>query len=204
MRNMMSDTMKQQLSSMMDGEADGNTDLTAGHLMESATLKHTWWRYQLISDALNRNLPGVLDRDLSGKLAAQIAREPAILAARRNTAIRLLKPAAGLAIAASVATIAILGIQQDSMNSPGLEEMQVTATRLPEFNTGIDRYAVPASSHIVTIRSDDADSVVVPDNAAPNARMNSYLVNFNEARLSQTGVQGINPYVRIVTNDSDN
>src|SRR3972149_4128007 len=114
MRSMMNDDLKQKLSSLMDGETDNHAEHTISELITSESLRKTWRRYHLISDALNGNLPALLDWDLTGKIASEIAKEPIPIAGYRVVTRRFLRPAAGLAIAASVAAIAILGIQQNS------------------------------------------------------------------------------------------
>ena len=191
----MNDDLKQKLSSLMDGDIDNHADHTISQLLANESLRKTWWRYHLITDALNKNLPGIIDRRLAGKVAGDIANEPVQIAGYRIAISRFFKPAAGLAIAASVAAIAILGIQQNSVHAPERLPVKVADTNPPQFNANVSRYTFPVSSTAVsaTIADTEIDK--------PNPLLNSYLVNYNEAKTSQTGVQGIIPYVRIIAND---
>ncbi|MBF8268963.1 MAG: anti sigma-E protein, RseA [Gammaproteobacteria bacterium] len=193
----MNDELKQKLSSLMDGEIDNHADPAISKLMTSESLRKTWWRYHLIADALNGILPEYLDRDLADKIAREIAKEPTPLSSHRFVASRLLRPAAGFAIAASVAAIAIFGIQQNSVRTPESPPVQIADTKPPQFNANFSRYTFPVSTNAVSSTIENAGDV------EPNPRMNSYLVNYNELRTSQTGVQGIIPYVRIIANDDD-
>lgn len=194
---MMNDDLKQKLSSLMDGETDNHAEHTISELITSESLRKTWRRYHLISDALNGNLPALLDRDLAGTIASEIAKEPIPIAGYRVVTRRFLRPAAGLAIAASVAAIAILGIQQNSDRTQERTPIQLADTQLPQINANISSYTFPASSNAVSSQIENTGDV------EPNLRLNSYLVNYNEIRTSQTGVQGIIPYVRIIANDDD-
>ena len=193
----MNDDLKQKLSSLMDGEIDNQAEHTISELITSESLRKTWRRYHLISDALNGNLPALLDWDLTGKIASEIAKEPIPIAGYRVVTRRFLRPAAGLAIAASVAAIAILGIQQNSDRTQERTPIQLADTQLPQINANISSYTFPASSNAVSSQIENTGDV------EPNLRLNSYLVNYNEIRTSQTGVQGIIPYVRIIANDDD-
>ena len=193
----MNDEMKQKLSSLMDGEFENHSEQTVSNLLESESLRNTWWRYHLIADVLNQNLPGSLDLHLADKLTAAIAKEPVRLASYRSLTNRFLKSAAGFAIAASVAAIAIIGVQQTSNRPPDHPSIKIAETKQPQFNTNISSYTFPASTNLVTSQIEDVREV------KPNPQLNSYLVNYNEVRSAQTGVQGIIPYVRIIANDDD-
>lgn len=107
----MNDAKKEQLSAFMDGEIGDLQKKRAGEMLKDPEMQETWSRYHLVSDCLKGNLPQHLDRELAGKVSASVAGEPAIAAPGRLSR-PLAKPVAGFAIAASVAALAILGIQQ--------------------------------------------------------------------------------------------
>lgn len=196
---MINEEMKQNLSSFLDGEIDSNTDKTVERLANDKSLHRLWHRYQLISDVLNRELPGVVDRKLADRVAQDITSEPAILAPGRMAPNSLFRTVAGFAIAASVATVAVIGVQYNSIkNSP---DQQNTAVEIvdnsPDINTNISQYTFPASTSVVRTQIDEIENT-----EEPNARLNSYLVNHSEFRTSQSGVQTMNPYVRIIANEN--
>lgn len=107
----MNEAKKEQLSAFMDDEIDGLQKNQVEQILKDPELLDSWSRYHLVSDCLKHNLPEHLDRDLAGKISRSIAQEPAIVAPG-GLARSFAKPAAGFAIAASVAALAIFGIQQ--------------------------------------------------------------------------------------------
>ena len=112
--------MKQQLSDLMDGELDvaqGNAALSA--LANDAGLRDCWSTYHLIGDCLRRELPsGEVLTDVAlysasaARIMARLADEPTILAPRRKSAAGAIggKTRMALAMAASVATLAVIGL----------------------------------------------------------------------------------------------
>ena len=198
----MNDDMKQQLSSFMDGEIEGHADDAIDNLMASPELRDTWWRYHLISDVMKRELSGPFDNDMAGRIAEAIAGETVVYARNRFLSNRFFKPAAGFAIAATVAGIAILGIQHNSDRQPDQLTTPQVAEKAQNYNINFNRYTFPVSTETmpkdtVTARPEPVGSI------EQNPQLNSYLVNYNEYRTSQNGVQGIIPYVRIIANDDD-
>lgn len=113
----MNEANKEQLSAFMDDELDGLQKDQVGQMLKDPELLDTWSRYHLVSDCLKRNLPEHLDRELAGKVSKSIEQEPAIVAPG-GLPRSFVKPAAGFAIAASVAALAILGIQQQQPGGP--------------------------------------------------------------------------------------
>ncbi len=134
----------EQLSALVDDELTENEQgLLLRRLADDVSLQQQWSRYHLISDTLRGqcNDPKLC---LSDSVMAQIdaecetysaeassaSLEPAHLSQdqkrtpiRRSTRLRFLKPIAGLGIAASVATVAVLGVR-------GLQNDQPTAAQI--------------------------------------------------------------------------
>ena len=185
----MSEERKEYISAMVDGELDNNSESTVDNLLQSPALKGCWARYHLISDCLNKNIPESIDSGLADRISASIQNEPTVLAPRAISNRAYLKPVAGFAIAASVATMAILGIQQ---NNGGVElQEQQTVSFIPQKR--INSVSPQLAS---TNSASDAQLRLVKANS--RARLNSYLVNYNEQRIS-SGFQGMLPYARTVT-----
>lgn len=113
----MNETKHEQLSAFMDDETGGRQRELVDDLLRDPELLDTWSRYHLISDCLRRNMPARRDRELPEKVAAALESEPAILAPTRFPSA-VVKPVAGFAIAASVAALAVFGIQQQQVNVP--------------------------------------------------------------------------------------
>lgn len=115
--NDMSETKKEQLSAFMDNEVDGLNKDIADDLLKDPELLDAWSRYHLISDSLKQGLPERIDRNLAKNVSDTLRNEPAIVAPHRSSHAYI-KPVAGFAIAASVAALAILGIQQQQLGGP--------------------------------------------------------------------------------------
>ena len=183
----MSEDKREQLSAMMDGELEAADAGIVDTLVNSDNLRSSWSRYHMISDCLQQQLPEAVDKDLAQKISDSIESEPHILAPSTTTRSSFLRPVAGFAIAASVATIAILGIQQ------GNENAAVTSGTTIAANTGNTPQLV---SQPVANTVDENQLRQVKNDA--RARMNSYLVNYSEYRTN-AGLQGMLPYARTVT-----
>src|SRR5690606_1817186 len=130
----MRDTDTEAISALMDGEAGDAAALDG--LIQNETLRRTWGRYHVISDCLNGRLPAQVDVHLADRIALAIRNEPAIVAPVPERAPRqLLRPVAGLAIAASVAAVAILGVKQQRADhttvSPAAPVAAVTSVPEP-------------------------------------------------------------------------
>ena len=187
----------------MDGEIDGHADDAIDNLMASQALRDKWWRYHLISEAMNRNLSDPVDKNMTDRIADVISQETVVFAGNRFLSNRFFKSAAGFAIAATVAGVAILGLQHNSVDQPVQSTTPQVAEKAPDYNINFNRYTFPVSTEtmpkdtVTTARPEPAGSI------ERNPQLNSYLVNYNEYRTSQNGVQGIIPYVRIIANDDD-
>ncbi|WP_110456598.1 sigma-E factor negative regulatory protein [Shewanella algidipiscicola] len=126
------------VSAAVDGEVEEQV------LAELAadTDSHGQWRdYHMIGDAMRGELPKMVDLDLSANIAAAIEAEPTIIAPKRvepaQTAparksagiIPMFKPFGQYAIAASVALVAVVGVQNYNQTS------ELDSSPLPVLNT---------------------------------------------------------------------
>ena len=104
----------EMLSALVDGESD---EMSLRRLLksqsgdESKNVDQAWHNYQLIGSALRREpTAGV---DISAAVSAAIASEPKIATEpEKKTGFNATKPIKQVAVAASVAAVAFLGIQQ--------------------------------------------------------------------------------------------
>lgn len=178
----MKDTLNEQLSALVDDELDAaEQELLLRRLTGDTGLRDTLARYQAISDALHSNLPHRVDTGFYRRVHEQLEQEAEIHAAPSRVRT-LFRPVAGLALAASVAVVAVLSLQSVRQQDPAAPPAVATAP-------GVDEY----------IRTGNTPAPVV-------ARRNStrgldvYLVNHNEYAVNR-GMQGMLPYVRIVGQD---
>lgn len=183
----MKDKLHEQLSALVDDELTGaEQDLLTRQIGRDRELCQRLSRYQLISDALQRHLPERVDPAFSRRVHDALRSEPTgtgMAAGGRLT--RLFRPVAGLAVAASVAFLAVTALQTSREETAAPAATVATA---------------PADSRY--IRAQDSALAAAPETGAQtrNSQLNIYLVNHNEFAASR-GMQGILPYVRIVGHD---
>lgn len=185
--NMQND--REILSNLMDGKIDSRDGAMLGRIAAEDDARAAWSRYHLIGDVMRDGLTEIAPVEFAARLHDEIAQEPTVLAPRRWRRSRL-RPVAGFAIAASVAALAVVGINRmtPEQRLPNTPELAVTAPAAPGEvpMAGIEQSAA-------------AQSAVDPFQGSHHSlrRLNSYLVKFSEQR-SSLAVPGVNPYVRIV------
>lgn len=181
------------LSAAIDGEHDGASEDVLQGIAGHGGSRERWARYHLIGDVLRDGLVDVAPKDFSEQLRAQIDQEPTILKPRKS-ASSYRRSLTGLAIAASVATIAIISVGRIATESPEPVALAVNP------DVAVERVATNS-----TVDAQPKTRVELPQQplVAPTPalysqrRLNGYLVKFNEQR-SSVGMPGVNPYVRIV------
>lgn len=175
----MNDKLNERLSALMDGE-DADTEGMISLMQQDQELRQRWMRYHMIRDALHNQLPQQLALNLAEQVSDALADEPAILApqSRRRISQVWMKPAAGFALAATIATVAILSIQPTIEQPAGVD----LATAAPV--TGVQQ--VSAAPQDLRLPS------------AVERKLSGYLVNHNEYSVS-SNMQGVMPYTRIVS-----
>ncbi len=179
----MKDKLHEQLSALVDDElAEAEQDLLTRRIGTDPELHRRLVRYQVISDALRNQLPDRIDPAFSARVQAAVSKEAvqtADIPARRRLA-RLLKPVAGVAMAASVAVVAVLSLQSDR------EE------------TAAPPAVASAPSSTDYIRADSTPEPAIRQHTGKN--LDIYLVNHNEYAVNRR-MQGMLPYVRIISHD---
>lgn len=203
----------EEISAYQDGESTRTEESLLADLQADPGLRTIWCRYQMINQSLRGQLAiGVAASSLSERVSAALTDEPAILSPqkrRRSLGQRMMKPAAGMAIAASVALVAIVGLR-------GLDQATNPAGQVtPASSVATDSAGGSNAARVSTAENRPMQSLQ-PASQAPLARtvstdaesaggyrrsgqygFNSYLINHNEYRAS-AGVRGSMPYARIV------
>lgn len=201
----MTEYKREQVSALADGELESSTLDSLEYQSES--LKDTWWRYHLISDAIHQRFPLCTDLTLSKRISAAIAREPTVLAPPRTGRRPLpgfIRPVAGLAVAATVATVAILGVQSYQAERLGPEPQTAQVAPAPAPLPARE-FAVSTADRMSPAAQPVAQPVVqpMPREIHSSAQISRYILNHNEYQSSM-GVQGVTPYVRLVATDGKN
>lgn len=125
----MNDVIKEQLSAWIDGELPAAEErLLHERLLRDEGLKATAARYQLLRDVLRAQAPARIRKDFPAAVARAAAGLELAGRVRRPTP-RWARPLAGLAIAASVAVVAVYGLVL--MQPAGPAEQALAVARLP-------------------------------------------------------------------------
>lgn len=111
----MNDAIRMQISAFVDGELpDNEADLLLRRMGQDADLRHKVAEYLAIGRALRgeTSVPGV-DR-IHERVSAEIDEKPLedVIAAAGSPPTRAIRPLVGAAVAATVALLAIFGLQQ--------------------------------------------------------------------------------------------
>lgn len=162
----------EQLSALVDDELDSSElQLLVRQAQRTDELAERVGRYAVIRDALHRNLPEQVDPSLGRRISAALEEEPAHDGLASETSRRWVRPAAGFAVAASVALVAITVWPEQSAGPQG-EPLQSVATQ--DLPTGVTGQPVSTDS----IQWDRLDSDV-------ETRLQEYAVTGGEGREMQ-------------------
>lgn len=177
----MKDSLHEQLSALVDDELTGSEhELLFKRIESDEQIYQRLARYQLISDAMQGHLPDRVDPVFSLRVKRLLRAEPVL---RVHPRLRTFaRPMAGLAVAASVAVVAVMSLQttrEDEVSVPA----QSIAT-------------LPAPEGYLRVKDDTSGLV----SAAADHKLDAYLVNHNEYAANR-GMQGMLPYVRLVGHD---
>ena len=172
------DGMKENLSALVDNELDEVNERRIWAALEGdVALRNTWERYHLVRAALRQDLEVIVAHDMAERVAKQIAAEPSIAATFKRR--RLVHFMGTFAIAASVAMLAVFGIQRSNNNntlpeSPAIAANQViTPVAEPQSFAFTEPQILPAA-----VKKSDT-----PTSSIANQRMNSYLVNYKKLTI---------------------
>jgi len=173
----MSEQIREQVSAFLDGELpNSETELLLKRLTRDAELRESFGRFALIGEAVRGSSPGLLTRGFAGRVNLAIDGEP--IPAQQAPPVRHAhwwRPFAGAAVAAGVAAIAVVALQQRAdapAPRPSLAVTAQNAAPAAALNTAPREaisYTVPAASH-------DTATAVAP------ARLTNYV--FAHSRYS--------------------
>jgi sigma-E factor negative regulatory protein RseA len=172
----MSDYLRDQLSAFIDGELPKHEiELLFKRLDGNPDLRATLVRYTLIGESLRTRSAEGPSRTFAERVRAAV-RESGPLAGgakpARSAQWRWLKPVAGLAVAATVAAVAILGLQS----------VQPVVDQSPQVAANVPAQPVVSGGEGSTV---DSPSYIVPapvsaDSPLNTARLTNYVVAHSE------------------------
>ena len=193
----MSEQIREQISAFLDGELPNTeSELLLKRLTRDPELRESFGRYALIGEAVRGTSRAYLSKGFPSRVNLAIDGEPVPAGANapRRSAPRWWRPFAGLAVAAGVAAVAVVGIEHRSaapgLAAPGLRAgAVVTAQNLTAQNVS------PAAQSIAApIR--EAISYTVPATSSappkilPAGRLTNYVFAHSRysSGLDQRGV----------------
>jgi len=178
----MSDEIREQLSALLDDElSELERPLLLGRLQRDTELRECIGRYQLIGEVM-RGGEKAATSSVADRVQAALAQDVPIPRSGGRMAARMMnwwKPVAGIAVAASVALVALLAVT---------EVRDTTTAEVPAVAA-----VEPEPAPVVAVEDEQWDRI----EPQLDKRLSGYLVNHNEFAASR-GVQGVMPYVRIV------
>jgi len=168
--------MKENISALLDGEGnDLERERVLRALGTDPALRGAWERYHLASAAIRRELDIMVSPGLADRIRERLQHETQNNENHRTFAPRVLKFTAGLAIAASVAAVAILNLPP--LVSPSVVSI---ARHAPDKSTVADARQTPP---------------------AQQSALSPYLVQHGEFTPA-AGMNGMLSYVRVIGRDS--
>jgi sigma-E factor negative regulatory protein RseA len=199
----MSEKIKEHISALVDGELEHRSAAeTIDVLLGSERMQWRWARYHVVRDVLRHKVYPHASGELSARVRASLAAEPAHFPPAHLRTRRwrgALKPVAGLALAASVAVVAILAVrsQEPAPDAPRVAQApsnQVAGSLAP----AVLPVSATSQEQIQPSRLKRLQwSTTEP---AVTNRLNGYLVNHSEHLGGP--IRGLHPYARIVGYDT--
>ena len=167
--------LKESISALVDGELPApEMQSVIRRLRTSDEERRCWHNYHLIGDALRNNLPPAMDHRLAERVSAAIAAEPALLVTPSPVKSvpkksNYTRPAAGFAVAASVAVIGFVGFSMIAA----------------EDQSGAERVAAIAPAQVMSVAAQNHYQQVhglqwTEQQPAIQSRLNAYLQNHQQ------------------------
>lgn len=183
----MSKETREHLSALVDGEISRETSrFLVRRLGTDSELRATWTRYHLVRDCLRHQDGSIAGDDLCARINLELENEQAITSPAAQP-FRWLKPAAGLAIAASVALMAVFAV------GPGLPGGTQPASELAGGLAG-DGKPVSFVSPQSPVPAPQSNLASMGGANLQDVKMNSYLVRHYQA----SGTAGTRNFIALV------
>ncbi len=207
----------EKLSTLMDEYQESEQDQALlDSVLKDVNQKYVMHRYQMIGEVMRNEMPESIKLDFASSVMAKIEQEP-ILKQDKQVASKnsqqpswlwsvLFKPVAGLAVAVTVAVIAVSNLQlkPDAVESAdrlaAIDSSSAKVEQLasiPLVSSGLSNVSV--NSRNVTASNPGMNWKIKRDRQDVQQKLNVYLINHNEFSNSW---QGIIPQVRVVGFDA--
>ena len=207
--------IKESLSALMDGQADElEVRRVLKEISENDELRDTWRRHQMAAAAMRRELP---EQVVDYSVAIRAAIEDEQSHGTPTAVHRLIKPLGRFAVAASVAVIALIGVQQ--YNQPASAPVPLAAVNdvhvnmvSPQLRTSAEFGIPPIAARTVSATNGSGQGYtaprsviqireVTPDKVTREqvqAYLNDLMLQHTEHAAMNTN-QGMLPFARMPT-----
>jgi sigma-E factor negative regulatory protein RseA len=173
----MSEQIREQVSAFLDGELpNSETELLLKRLTRDSELRESFGRFALIGEAIRGTSRGPLTKGFSGRVNLAIDGEliPVNGHAPQGRGPRWWRPFAGAAVAASVAVVAVVALQQRAVAPKVRLGVPLTA----QIATPAQSTVVAASGAVPAPREPISYTVPATSPAAPAAIPQARLTNY--------------------------
>ncbi len=205
----------EKLSALIDNELSESEVGNVKKILSSDEDKNFYLRQQIIKDVLHGEQVAVIPANFADKISAQIADEPAIFAPNNIKAnvSGVKQKVVGLAIAASVAMVSFIMLQDNNLQTgvPNFNQQEVAKVIRAEGiqnagvnavnNEGAVNSGYQLASDRQTISPNKWQGLSGYSNDAYKTMINQYLATHTEVS-TVNNIQGIMPYSKIVGDDS--
>ena len=177
----MSEQIREQVSAFLDGELpNSETELLLKRLTRDGELRESFGRYALIGEAIRGTSGALLTRGFAGRVNVAIDGEtaPARGFGMRADAPRWWRPFAGVAVAAGVAAIAIVALQQRAVVLPALQPRAALTAQNITVAPGAGAIQGGTGAAAPTPRETISYTVPPTSPAAPSAMAPARLTNY--------------------------
>jgi sigma-E factor negative regulatory protein RseA len=206
----MSEQILEQVSAFLDGELPASeTELLLKRLTRDAGLRESFGRYALFGECLRGGAHARLSQGFAARVNRAIDGEPAVAHPQSGRRAAWWRPLAGAAVAAGVAAVAVVALQQRAIDPAARAPSTAQSAATPRAPAAPDSSLAPdarfAHTGAVAATGGEALSYTVPamvadaSAALPAARLTNYVF----AHSKYSSVLGQNDVLNDLLSDAD-
>jgi sigma-E factor negative regulatory protein RseA len=204
----MSEQIREQVSTFLDGELPSSeTELLLKRLMRDAELRESFGRYALVGECLRGGAHARLSQGFAARVNRTIDGEPLVVSPQpvRVQSARWWRPFAGAAVAAGVAAVAVVALQQRAVAPTMRAALPMTAQNAMPAQGAMTVRNMESTRGGVPAKPKEAISYTVPDasGAVPAVLPAARLTNYVFAHSKYSSVMGQNDVLNDLLSAAD-